>query len=180
MNARPLTNAEESRPAPFPSSVCLSRRRHTLARESSRASRVRVHDTGATALDAFPSSSSLDLVVVVAMSPRKKAVPHLHYFSAWFLSLCPSRDARPGAPRARWTPHVRVDRVSGMGKAAEDGRERRDGTRKLVPLQEPKLLKHNPLGMVPALVPPRAISRRERRSDERCRDGIVGVRAIYR
>lgn len=48
-------------PRLVPASVSLflsSRRRHTLTRESSRASRVRLHRHRATALDAFPSSSS--------------------------------------------------------------------------------------------------------------------------
>ena len=158
MNARPLMNEEQSRPrassrrlSVFSSLriVVTPSRENPLERRAFAST-----DTARPLSTRSHRRLPLDAVVVVAMSPRKSVVPHLHYFSAWFCpfahraTLALEHHARDGHLTYEWIESLGWEKRGKTDASVETEHEN------WYHYKSPKLLKHNPLGMVPTLVPP--------------------------
>ena len=81
-------------------------------------------------------------------------MPHLHYFSAWFCpfahraTLALEHHARDGHLTYEWIESLGWEKRGKTDASVETEHEN------WYHYKSPKLLKHNPLGMVPTLVPP--------------------------
>jgi len=90
--------------------------------------------------------------MTTATKSSKAVVPHLHYMSAWF---CPFAH-RATLALEHHSGHVTYSWIESLGweKRAATDANMETAHENWYHYKAPELLKHNPLGMVPTLVPP--------------------------